>query len=190
MEGIRIDPQENIGINTKNSILNILESNDEAIEMSNFDENRFKTVKQDWETPDDLFNYLNDIYGFTIDLAADSQSTKCEHYFTKEDDALSKTWFGVGWLNPPYGTRKPQLKDWVKKAFDETRKEGCAVVMLMPARTNTAWWHDYCMKAREIRFIKGRPKFKGCIHGLPQPLAIIIFGIHNNETKYSSLKID
>jgi len=61
--------------------------------------------------------------------------------------------------------------------------------MLIPARTNTVWWHDYCMKAKEIRFIKGRPKFGDAKHGLPQPLAIVIFAKHYGETKFSSFSI-
>ena len=174
-------------ITTIFSGIGYLETIHEAVEMSNFNENRFKTIKQDWETPDELFDYLDNIYGFTIDLAADAQNARCKNYYTKEDDALSKTWNGVGWLNPPYGSRKPQLKDWVKKSFEETRKDGCTVVMLMPARTNTMWWHDYCMKAKEVLLIKGRPKFKGCVHGLPQPLAVVVFKSTGEACIFSTL---
>jgi len=144
--------------------------------MSRFDKNRFRTENQSWETPDELFSTLNNEFHFEIDLAATKQNTKCESFFSEEDDALSKIWIGVGWLNPPYGgIKKNAIKNWVRKAFEETRKKGCVVVMLIPARTNTEWWHNYCMKAKEIRFIQGRPKFKGNVHGLPQPLAIIVF---------------
>lgn len=74
-------------------------------------------------------------------------------------------------MNPPFGSQGK----WVQKAYEESLN-GITVVCLLPARTNTNWWHDYCMTG-EIRFIRGRPKFKGAKHGLPQPLAIVIFGV-------------
>lgn len=86
------------------------------------------------------------------------------------------------WMNPPY----INLKIWIEKAYKESRKDNCTVVCLIPARTNTSWWHDYCMNG-DIWFIKGRPKFKGCKYGLPQPLAIVIFGknIYNNYKSFT-----
>ncbi len=85
-------------------------------------------------------------------------------------------------MNPPY----KDMKKWVIKAYEESTKNGCVVVCLIPARTNTKWWHEYCMKG-EIRFIEGRPKFEGCIHGLPQPLALVIFG-SKYKGNYTALK--
>ncbi len=73
-------------------------------------------------------------------------------------------------MNPPFGTQGA----WVRKAYSESLRKGTTVVCLLPARTNTNWWHDYVMKG-EVRFIRGRPKFKGAEHGLPQPLAIVVF---------------
>ena len=144
--------------------------------MARFDKNKFRTENQTWETPENLFRLLDDEFGFDVDLSASRENTKCEKFISEKEDALSISWKGCGWLNPPYGGGgKNSLKNWVKKAFEESRKKGCKVVMLIPARTNTMWWHDYCMRAKEIRLIKGRPKFKGNIHGLPQPLAIIVF---------------
>ncbi len=138
--------------------------------MSNFDSNRFRSSNQEWETPDGIFIPLNQEFGFTLDVAASKENHKCRRYFTEKDDALSKSWFGeICWLNPPYR----QVKLWIKKAYQESQK-GAIVVCLVQARTNTDWWHDYCMKG-EIRFIRGRPKFKGCKYGLPQPLAMVIF---------------
>lgn len=156
--------------------------------MANFDKNRFRTQKQQWETPDELFDYLNLIYNFDLDLAGDSTNTKCKKFYSKEDNALSKEWKGVCWLNPPYGEKKSKLSDWIKKSFDESNKKNCMVVMLIPARTNTNWWHDYCMKSEEVLFIKGRPKFKGCVHGLPQPLALVVFG-NNGNTKFATFDL-
>lgn len=154
--------------------------------MSKFDENRFTTVKEDWETPHELFDIIDKEFHFTIDLAADEHNTKVSIFYGKQQDALTKSWTGVCWLNPPYGR---QLSKWIKKAYEESLPEGVIVVVLVPARTNTSWWHDYCMKAYEIRFIRGRPKFVGAKHGLPQPLAIIIFKNNNKRTKFTSFDI-
>ena len=138
--------------------------------MADFDNNRFASKKQEYKTPKKLFNKLNKEFNFTIDVCADTYNKKVENFYSEKDNALIKDWNGVCWMNPPY----KDLKIWVKKAYKESLK-GAIVVCLIPARTNTNWWHEYCMKG-EIRFIKGRPKFEGCKYGLPQPLAIVIFG--------------
>lgn len=130
---------------------------------------KFESKRQDWETPDELFVSLNEEFNFTLDVCATKENAKCKTFFSVEDNGLEQTWIGVCWMNPPFGVQGK----WVRKAFEESRK-GTIVVCLLPARTNTLWWHNYCMKG-EIRFIKGRPKFKGAKHGLPQPLAIVIF---------------
>jgi phage N-6-adenine-methyltransferase len=132
---------------------------------------KFESKRQDWETPDEIFNPLDDEFNFTLDVCANSDNAKCVRYYSEFIDGLEQNWVNeVCWMNPPFGVQGK----WVKKAFDEAQK-GAKVVCLLPARTNTNWWHDYCMKG-EIRFIRGRPKFKGAKHGLPQPLAIVIFG--------------
>ena len=136
--------------------------------MAKFD-TKFDSKRQDWETPDDVFIPLDREFEFTLDVCATAENTKCEKYFDSEIDGLSQDWKGICWMNPPFG----QQKKWVEKAYNES-KNGTVVVCLLPARTNTNWWHDYCMKG-EIRFIRGRPKFKGAKHGLPQPLAIVVF---------------
>lgn len=130
---------------------------------------KFATGRQDWETPASLFDPLNAEFGFTLDVCATEENAKCPHFFTPQGDALSMSWAGVCWMNPPFGSQG----EWVKKAY-EAAKLGATVVCLLPARTNTGWWHDYCLNG-EIRFIRGRPVFKGAKHGLPQPLAIVIF---------------
>jgi phage N-6-adenine-methyltransferase len=130
---------------------------------------KFDSKREDWETPDSLFVPLHEEFGFNLDVCATPANAKCNSYFTKDDDGLKQDWEGVCWMNPPFG----EQGKWVKKAYEEFQK-GCTIVCLLPARTNTNWWHDYVMKG-EIRFIKGRPKFKGAKHGLPQPLAIVIF---------------
>lgn len=140
--------------------------------MADFDDNRFASKNQVYETPEKLFNVLNNEFGFTLDVCATDENRKVDNFIGEDIDSLTQDWNGICWMNPPY----KDMKKWIIKAYKETiRNENTVVVCLIPARTNTTWWHDYCMKG-EIRFIKGRPKFKGCIHGLPQPLAIVIFG--------------
>ena len=149
--------------------------------MSNFDKNRFASNNQEYATPWPLFNKINNIYHFDLDVCADEFNHKCEKYFTITDNALTKDWAGYKcWMNPPY----KDMKVWVKKAFEESRKNNTLVCCLIPARTNTKWWHEYCMKGK-ILFIEGRPKFEGCVHGLPQPLAFVIFA-NNVSGNYES----
>jgi site-specific DNA-methyltransferase (adenine-specific) len=78
------------------------------------------------------------------------------------------------------------MVDFVKKAYNDSQtNENLTVVMLIPARTNTKWFHNYCMKAAEVRFICGRPKFGDSKHGLPQPLILVVFK-KSDTTKFSS----
>lgn len=127
-----------------------------------------------WATPQDLFDKLNAKYGFTLDVCAEDWNAKCDRYFTKETDGLSQDWQGVCWMNPPYGR---EIKEWMKKAV-QAWKAGATVVCLVPARTDTAWWHDYAMQG-EIEFLRGRIKF---VHpngadsqSAPFPSAIVVF---------------
>lgn len=149
--------------------------------MADFDNNRFASKNQEYATPWNLFKVLDNEFNFTLDVCADDINKKVSNYFTEKDNSLEKEWVGHCWMNPPY----KDMKKWVIKAYNEAQKEGTIVVCLIPARTNTKWWHEYCMKG-EIRFINGRPKFEGCIHGLPQPLAIVIFGT-NYRGNYKSV---
>jgi phage N-6-adenine-methyltransferase len=139
--------------------------------MADFDKNRFESKNQEYATPLNLFKVLDNEFHFTLDVCADDKNRKVDNFYSQEDNSLTKDWIGNCWMNPPY----KDMKKWVIKAYNESIKNNSIVVCLIPARTNTSWWHDYCMKG-EIRFIKGRPKFEGCIHGLPQPLAIVVFG--------------
>lgn len=137
---------------------------------------KFDSTRQDWTTPDEMYQELHSEFGFTLDAAADASNTKCPFFFSKEDDALSQDWGQhTVWLNPPYGDGKGnKLKDWVTKAHHASLS-GATVVMLIPSRTNTIWFHDVCLAKGEVRFIKGRPKFGDATHGLPQPLCLAIF---------------
>lgn len=117
----------------------------------------FSSKSMAWETPKYLFDKLNKEFNFTLDAAASKHNAKCEKFFTIEDNALSQDWSGnVVFCNPPYGR---QLKHWIKKFYEEGLKPNTTVVALIPSRTDTIYFHNYCMKAEEIRFIKGRLKF-------------------------------
>lgn len=120
-----------------------------------------------WETPQSLFDELDKEFHFTLDVCATKENAKCERYFTKEDDGLAQEWCGICWMNPPYGR---QIGKWIKKAYES----GARVVCLIPARTDTAWWHDYVMKG-EYRFIRGRLRFGNSKNSAPFPSAIVIF---------------
>ena len=138
------------------------------------DKIHFKSESIDWGTPQDLYNELDEEYGFTLDPCATPWNTKCDKYYTKEDDGLSKSWKGhVVFMNPPYGR---EIIKWVKKASEE--KSAC-VVCLIPARTDTKYWHEFIFpKAHKIMFIKGRLKFSGNQNGsgsAPFPSAIVVF---------------
>lgn len=131
----------------------------------------------EWETPQDLFDKLDAEFNFTLDAAANAGNAKCENYFTEEIDGLTQKWEGTVWCNPPYGRA---IKNWVQKAY-ESAAEGATVVLLIPARTCTAYWHDYVMKG-EIRFIRGRLRFSNSENPAPFPSAIVVFRPGNTQT--------
>lgn len=138
----------------------------------------FTSNSDEWETPQDLFNELDWEFDFKLDPCATKENAKCPTYFTKEDDdGLTENWAyfldykgSAVFMNPPYGR---EIGLWVRKAYEEFRK-GLTVVCLLPARTDTRWFHDYCIKG-EIRFIKGRLKFSGMKNSAPFPSMIVIF---------------
>lgn len=124
-----------------------------------------------WATPQRFFDELNKEFSFELDVCALEDNAKCEKYFTPEIDGLKQEWNGTCWMNPPYGRG---IGKWVKKAY-ESSLTGSTVVCLLPARTDTRWWHDYCMKG-EIRLVKGRLKFGESKDNAPFPNAVVIFG--------------
>lgn len=132
----------------------------------------FSSKTCEWKTPQEVFDELNKEFQFTLDVCATPENTKCSKYFTKEENGLIQDWSKeICWLNPPYG-REIQL--WIKKAYEESKK-GATVVLLIPSRTDTKWWHEYVVKAKEIRFIKGRLKFNNHTNSAPFPSAIVVF---------------
>jgi phage N-6-adenine-methyltransferase len=131
----------------------------------------FSSQTDMWETPQDLFDELDREFGFTLDVCAVKSNAKCPRFFSPLEDGLAQTWEGVCWCNPPYGRK---IGKWVQKAFESARR-GATVVMLVPARTDTAWWHDYIQGYAEIRFLRGRLKFGGGANSAPFPSAIAVF---------------
>jgi len=129
-----------------------------------------KTIE--WETPQWLFDELNAEFNFVLDVCATLDNTKCKYYYTKENNGLEGIWGGTCWMNPPYGR---EIGKWVKKAYEESKKGCCKVVCLLPARTDTRWFHDYIYNKAEIRFIKGRLKFGGSKNSAPFPSMLVIF---------------
>ena len=128
-----------------------------------------------WATPQWLFNELNEEFGFTLDAAADSENAKCKRYLTAEDDGTFVPWSGVVWCNPPYGN---VIGEFLEKAVRE-KSNGITSVHLIPARTDTRWFHAYVLPhATEIRFIKGRLRFGGAKHNAPFPSMIVIYRSH------------
>lgn len=121
-----------------------------------------------WETPAAFFRALDAEFRFTVDVCAVPENAKCKVFYTPEQDGLKQEWRGTVWCNPPYGR---EIGKWVKKAA----KAECTVVMLLPARTDTAWFHDYIYGHAEIRFVRGRLKFGKCKNSAPFPSMVVIF---------------
>ena len=129
-----------------------------------------------WCTPQDFFDKLNEEFSFTLDAAATDKTAKCPLYFTPETDGLKSSWKVAGggtvFCNPPYGR---EIGKWVQKAYEEAQA-GTPIVLLIPARTDTSYFHDFIYHKAEIRFIKGRLKFGGCKDAAPFPSMVVIFG--------------
>lgn len=142
----------------------------------------YSSATPEWGTPQELFDELNSVHHFTLDVCASIGNHKCAKFFDKDMDGLSRDWSGSCWMNPPYGRT---IGAWMKKALHEASKQGAKVVCLVPARTDTAWWWDYAMKG-DITFIRGRLKFTSLIKGskpmnAPFPSAIVVF---DGSTKF------
>lgn len=137
----------------------------------------FSSDRMDWETPTHLFDQLDAEFHFTVDAAASETNHKCERYFTAQSDGLTQDWSGeTVFCNPPYGRELPK---WVEKCHREAQKPGTTVVMLIPSRTDTRWFHSFIHRRAEVRFIKGRIKFETAgVAGdsAPFPSMIVVFG--------------
>ena len=136
----------------------------------------FTSDKDYWETPASLFEELDEEFHFTLDPCSTDANAKCGKHYTAEDDGLSKSWGGERvFCNPPYGH---EIAKWVRKAHDSVKEDGTIVVMLLPARTDTRWFHDYIANRSEVRLLRGRIKFE--IGGVPMqsapfPSMVVVF---------------
>ena len=133
----------------------------------------------EWATPQEFFDRLNALHNFTLDPCSTHANAKCARHYTAAEDGLAHSWQGERvWMNPPYGR---VIGDWMKKAYEES-KGSALVVCLVPARTDTAWWHDYAAKG-EIHFVRGRLKFGAGKNSAPFPSAVVTFKPQNNQAE-------
>lgn len=133
----------------------------------------FSSKSNEWATPAQTFNRLDEEFHFNLDPCSTHENAKCERHFTIKEDGLKQDWGGARvFCNPPYGR---EIGKWVKKCYYESKN--CeVVVMLIPARTDTAYFHDYIYhKAKEIRFIRGRLHFNDSKQGAPFPSMVVVF---------------
>jgi site-specific DNA-methyltransferase (adenine-specific) len=151
----------------------------------------FTSDRMDWATPQSFFDLVNAEFEFTLDAAAELHNAKCQNFLTEAEDALMCSWEGVVWCNPPYGR---SIADWVRKGYSEAQPErlggsGSTVVMLIPARTDTAYWHDYVMKAAEVRLVRGRLVFGSgeARANAPFPSALVVFRPGEHSTVLTTM---
>lgn len=132
----------------------------------------FSSATPEWATPQWLFDQFDAEFHFTVDVCSTDENAKCPKHYTRREDGLLQDWAGeVAWMNPPYGKA---ISAWMRKAYTESLR-GATVVCLVPSRTDTAWWHNYAMKASEIRYLRRRIKFGGCANSAPFPSAVVVF---------------
>lgn len=137
--------------------------------MNHMNDGMYSSASDEYGTPKALFEELDAKWHFDVDVCATPENAKCKKFFTKEDDGLTQDWskYNTCWMNPPYGR---QIYSWVEKAYNC----GTTVVCLLPARTDTKWFHEFCLKG-DITFIKGRLKFNDGKTPAPFPSMIVVF---------------
>lgn len=137
----------------------------------------FSSQTNEWATPQEFFDKLHSEFEFDLDPCATPQNAKCSKYFTQADDGLAQSWARhTVFMNPPYGR---DIKYWVEKAY-RSSLEGATVVCLIPARTDTSYWHDFIFNKAEVRFVRGRLKFGDAVASAPFPSAVVIFRPSNS----------
>ena len=138
----------------------------------------FSSKTDDWATPQDFYDKLDDEFHFTLDPCADEYNHKCDLFYTKEQNGLAQDWGGhVVFCNPPYGK---EIASWVRYAYEQSRKPGTTVVMLIPARTDTRYFHDYIYGKAELRFVRGRLKFGDATSSAPFPSMVVVYRCHKD----------
>jgi phage N-6-adenine-methyltransferase len=138
----------------------------------------------EWPTDPAMFAELASEFGpFDLDPCSNAANAKCPAYFTREDDGLSQAWTGRVFMNPPYGRHGGGIATWMRKAFESAQTTADIVVCLVPARTDTRWWHDYAMRG-EIRLIRGRLRFGEAKNPAPFPSAVVVF--RNASARYET----
>jgi site-specific DNA-methyltransferase (adenine-specific) len=141
----------------------------------------FRSDSCEWSTPQDFFAEQDALFGFTLDVCATPANTKCERFFTREQDGLLQPWTGRVWCNPPYGAG---VGRWLERAWQAvTSGEAEVVVCLVPARTDTTWWHTWATRA-EVEFLRGRLRFGGGETSAPFPSALLVF--RNAPARYET----
>lgn len=132
----------------------------------------YSSKSDEWSTPAEIYDSLNAEFGFNLDPCSTDDNHKCDRYFTKEDDGLKMHWGGSRvFCNPPYSV----IGKWVEKAFRESKEDNTLVVLLIPARTDTKYFHDFIYNRAEIRFVKGRLKFGESKNSAPFPSMVVIY---------------
>jgi len=153
--------------------------------VSRLNEGLFTSERGDWTTPQSFYDLVDAEFGFTLDAAASPDNAKAPRFYTQADDGLTQDWTGTVWCNPPYGRG---IDAWVRKGY-EAGQQGAVVVMLIPARTDTSYWHDFVMHAAEVRLIRGRLVFGigEARANAPFPSALVVFRQGNHEPKLSTM---
>ena len=133
----------------------------------------YSSRTEEWGTPQDFFDKLNEEFHFTLDPCASEENSKCDRWYSKEQDGLLQDWGGeTVFCNPPYGRN---VKHWVQKCYEESMKPNTVVVCLIHSRTDTRWFHDWVYHKAELRFVKGRLRFGGAVHSAPFPSLLAIY---------------
>jgi len=130
----------------------------------------FTSNSDEWFTPQTFFDEINKEFNFTLDAAATKENTKCKKFFNIDNNGLEQDWEGVVFCNPPYSN----IKLWVEKAYNESL-EGTKIVMLIPVRSDTKYFHKWIYGKAELRFIKGRLKFSDSKNSAPFPSMLVIY---------------
>lgn len=153
------------------SNVGIVHANERTNERTNL-KGVFSRKSDEWSTPQEVFDSLDAEFHFTLDPCATDENHKCECYYTKAKDGLTKNWEGHRvFCNPPYS----EIAKWTEKCYREGCKDNTIVVMLIPSRTDTRYFHNFILNRAEIRFVKGRLRFSGSTGSAPFPSMIVIF---------------